>query len=150
MKFVLRYPVYAVVALSTLCATLPITPNASAAAANEAGGKKTGPVQRLIKSKKFQKLLKNVKNQTSIDNINKLIKKAFGDDPDVNRAIVKNIISSLKKDGTKGDFSNSQLKALQSSLNNFIKNGGNTPNPTPPPTPPPGPTPPPESPTQST
>ena len=81
MKFVLRYPVYAVVALSTLCATLPITPIASAAAADEAGGKKTGPVQRLIKSKKFQKLLKNVKNQTSIDNINKLIKKAFGDDP---------------------------------------------------------------------
>ena len=148
MKFVLRYPIYAVVALSTLCATLPIIPNVSAA--SEAGGKKTGPVERLIKSKKFQTLLKKVKNETSISKINALIKKAFGDDRDVNRAIVKNIISSLRKDGTKGDFSNSQLKALQSSLNNFINNGGNTPNPTPSPTPPPGPTPPPESPTQST
>ncbi len=145
MKFVLRYPVYAVVALSTLCATLPITPNASAAAANEAGGKKTGPVQRLIKSKKFQTLLKKVQKEGSLSKINALIKKALGDDTDVNREILKNVISSLKSNGK---FTKSQLNTLKSDINNYINNGGN--NPTPPPTPPPGPTPPPESPTQST
>jgi len=147
MKFVLRYPVYAVVALSTLCATLPITPSASAATSNEAGGKKTGPVQRLIKSKKFQTLLKKVQKQGSLSKINALIKNALGDDSDLNREILKNVISSLDD---KGKFTKSQLKALKSDINNYIKNGGNTPAPTPPPTPPPGPTPPPESPTQST
>jgi len=148
MKFVLRYPIYAVVALSTLCATLPITPIASAA--TEPGGKKTGPVARLLKSEKFQKLLKKVQNQTSLSKINTLIKNALGNDPDVNRAIVKNIVSSLKNDSAKGNFSSSQLNALKSDLNNYINNGGNTPNPTPPPTPPPTPTPTPESPTVST
>lgn len=143
MKFVLRYPVYAVVALSTLCATLPITPNASAAAANEAGGKKTGPVQRLIKSKKFQTLLKKVQKEGSLSKINALIKKALGDDRDLNREILKNVISSLDD---KGKFTDKQLRALKSDIKNYINNGGNTPAPTPPP----GPTPPPESPTQST
>jgi hypothetical protein len=148
MKFVLRYPIYAVVALSTLCATLPITPNATAAPADEAGGKKTGPVARLIKSKKFQTLLKKVKKEGSLSKINALIKKALGDDSDINREILKNVISSLNSGDSKGKFTKSQLKALKSDINKYINNGGNTP--TPPPTPPPGPTPPPESPTQST